>query len=156
MLFSAVIFIVSAALFLFYLQATCQKVLRREFDQPYFESIVRAYRLEFLSVRKAVQEAHAALDHRGIREMLQADFQTLNYLMKSAVKRRCSPEERLLMLYFKTLFFSLGVRQAVGLRGRKPAQKLTVVLQYFANVVGQCADPRQYATFAPSDSSERS
>ena len=152
MFFSAVIFIVSAALFLFYLQATCQKVLRHEFDQPYFESIVRAYRLKFLSVRKAVQEAHATLDHRGIREMLQADFQTLNYLMKSAVKRRCSPEERLLMLYFKTLFFSLGVRQAVGLRGRKPAQKLTVVLQYFANVVGQCADPRQCAALAPSES----
>ena len=81
MFFSAVIFIVSAALFLFYLQATCQKVLRHEFDQPYFESIVRAYRLEFLSVRKAVQEAHATLDHRGIREMLQADFQTLDYLI---------------------------------------------------------------------------
>src|SRR5437667_8896185 len=40
------IFIVSVALFPFYLQATCQKVLRHEFDQPYFESIVRAYRLE--------------------------------------------------------------------------------------------------------------
>ena len=84
--------------------------------------------------------------------MLQADFQTLNYLMKSAVKRRCSPGERLLMLYFKTLFFSLGVRQAVGLRGRKPAQRLTVVLQYFANVVGQHADPRDCAALAPSES----
>ena len=72
--------------------------------------------------------------------------------MRSAVKRRCSPGERLLMLYFKTLLFSLGVRQAVGLRGRKPALKLTVVLQYFANVVGQHADPRHGAALAPSES----
>jgi len=156
MSFSAVIFVVSAALFLFYLQATCQKVLRHEFGEPYFESIVRAYRLEFLFVRKAVQEADARLDRPGIREMLQADFQTLDYLMRSAVKRRRSPGERLLMLYFKTLLFSLGVRQAVGLRDCKPAQKLTVVLQYFANVVGQCADPRHFATLARSDSGEPS
>jgi len=107
-------------------------------------------------VRKAVQEADATLDRPGIREMLQADFQTLDYLMRSAVKRRCSPGERLLMLYFKTLLFSLGVRQALGLRDCKPAQKLTVVLQYFANVVGQHADPRQYATFAASDSGTHS
>jgi hypothetical protein len=152
MFFSAVVLIVSAALFLFYLQATCQKVLRREFDQPYFESIVRAYRLEFLSVRKAVQGADATLDHRGIQEALQADFQTLNYLMKSAVKRRCSPGERLLMLYFKTLLFFWAVRRALGLRRCKPAQKLTVVLQYFANVVGQHVDPRQCAALAPSES----
>jgi len=152
MFFSAVIFIVSAALFLFYLQATCQKVLRHEFDRPYFESIVRAYRLEFLSVRKAVEQTDEVLDCPGIREMLQADFQTLNYLMKSAVKRRRSPGERLLMLYFKTLLFSLDVRQALGLRDCKPAQRLTVVLQYFANVVGQHADPRQCGVLAPSES----
>ena len=117
MSFSAVIFVVSAALFLFYLQATCQKVLRHEFGQPYFESIVRAYRLEFLFVRKAVQEADARLDRPGIREMLQADFQTLDYLMRSAVKRRCSPGERLLMLLLQNAAVLLGGPASAGAKG---------------------------------------
>lgn len=37
-------------------QATCQKILRGQFDQEYFRLIVNAHRLEFL----ALQEAGAA------------------------------------------------------------------------------------------------
>jgi hypothetical protein len=153
MLCSAVILIVSAALFLFYAQATCQKALRREFDGQYFESIVNAYRLEFPTVVKSIQQADGPFNSEAARQSLRADFQTLSYLMRSAVQSGPSPQERLLAFYFKSILFSLGIRQALGLGGSKPAAKLAAILQYFSNVLGEQVNPLRYAALTPSDGS---
>ena len=56
MFMAALILMVSTGLFFFYIQAVCQKILRRQFSQEFFQSIVNANRLEFPSVRKAIED----------------------------------------------------------------------------------------------------
>ena len=81
MFLAALILILSTALFFFYLQAVCQKILRRKFDQEYFQSIVNANRLEFLSVRKALEEFDAPVDYPRLRMMLKCDYLALTFLL---------------------------------------------------------------------------
>src|SRR5712692_1765575 len=112
MVITALILILSTALLFFYLQATCQRILRRQFDQEYFRSIVNANRLEFPSVRRALEEFDAPVDYQRLRMMLKCDFLALAYLLKNAanVKQRYSREERLLIFYFRFVFLSLMAR----------------------------------------------
>ena len=41
----------SLAVVFFYFQATCQRILRRQFEREYFQSIAKVTRLEFPSLR---------------------------------------------------------------------------------------------------------
>jgi len=139
MIVAALILILSTAMFFFYFQATCQRILRRQFEWDYFQSIAKANRLEFPSLQKSVEEFGAPVEYSRLRRTLQCDFFALTYLLKNVenAKRRYSNEERLLILYFRCLFLSLAVRHLLRLRDNKAILKLTSVLQYFANVVGQ-------------------
>ena len=73
---------------------------------------------------------------------LKSDFQALTYLAKNAanVNQRHSSQERFLILYFKWSSISLVVRHWLKLREQPAALKMTAILQYFANVVGERAD----------------
>jgi len=85
--------------------------------------------------------------------MLKCDFRALTYLLKNAVnvKQRYSGEERLLMFYFRLVFASLITRHWLRV-GEKPAiLKLTAILQYFANVVGQRVDSVRFANLTAAD-----
>jgi hypothetical protein len=42
MVLSALVLILSTAFFFFYLQATCQRILRQQFDREYFLAIANA------------------------------------------------------------------------------------------------------------------
>ena len=139
MFMASLILIISTALFFFYFQATCQKILRRQFDAEYFQVIVKANRLEFPSVQKALDESEGLLDYQRLRTMLECDFLALVYLLKNAanVHQRYTYEERLLMIYFRVVFFFLTLRHLLKLRENAVVLRLTAVLQYFANVVGQ-------------------
>ncbi len=139
MFFSLVILVVSTALFFFYVQATCQKILRRQFDQEFFKSVINAYCLEFPSVRKAIEEGNGPPDYSPVRTKLKVDFLTLNHLLRHAgnSKQGYSGGHRLLRLYFRTVLFSLAVRHLLGVGEENVIRKLAAVLQYFANVVGQ-------------------
>jgi len=153
MFLAALILIVSTALFFFYLQASCQNILRRQFDQEYFQFIVNANRLEFASVRKALEEFGEPVEYARTRMMLKCDFLALSYLLKNAanVDQRYSRDERLLILYFRTIFFSLFVRHMLR-RGEKAAVlKLTSILQYFANVVGQRVNRVRFGNLTATD-----
>lgn len=153
MFVASVILIVSTALFFFYLQATCQKILRRQFDQEYSHSIVNANRLEFPAVRKAIEEFDAPLDYARLRMTLKCDFLALTYLLKHAanVNQRYSRDERFLILYFRTIFFSLVIRRLLRLKEKPAVLKLTAILEYFANVVGQRVNLVRFGNLAPSD-----
>ncbi len=142
MILAALILILSTALFFFYFQVTCQKVLRRQFDREYFQSIVNANRLEFPSLRKSLEEFGTPVDHPRLRLMLKCDFRALTYLLKNAgnVNQRYSKEESLLILYFRWQFLSLSFRRLLRVDEKKAILRLTSVLQYFANVVGQRLD----------------
>jgi hypothetical protein len=153
MFLAALILILSTALFFFYLQATCQKILRRQFDEQYFQAIVNANRLEFLSVQKALEDLGAPVDFPRLRMMLKCDFLALTYLLKNAanLNQKYSTEERLLMLYFRLVFFSLLTRHWLRLREKPAILKLTAILQYFANVLGQRVSTVQLADLTASD-----
>jgi len=153
MFLAALILILSTALFFFYLQAVCQKILGRQFDKEYFQSIVNANRLEFPFVRKALEEFDVAVDYPRLRMMLKCDFLALTYLLKNAanVNQRYSHEERLLILYFRWVFFSLVTRHLLRLREKPAVLKLTAILQYFANVVGQRVNTVRFGNLTASD-----
>lgn len=153
MFLASLILILSTALLFFYFQVTCQKILRRKFDREYYQSIVDANRLEFPAVRKALEEFDTAVDYPRIRMTLKCDFLALAYLLRNAanVNQRLSRDEHLLMLYFRTIFFSLVVRHLLRLRERPPILKLTVILQYFANVVGQRVNQVRFGNLSATD-----
>jgi hypothetical protein len=153
MFLAALILILSTALFFFYFQATCQKILRRQFDQEYFQAIVNANRLEFPSVRKALEDLDEPVAYPRLLMMLKCDFLALSYLLKNAanLQQRYSNEERLLMLYFRLLFLSLLTRHWLRLREKPAIVKLTAILQYFANVLGQRVNTVRLADLTASD-----
>ena len=153
MIMAALILILSTALFFFYFQVTCQRILRRQFDREYFQSIVSANRLEFPSLRKDVEEFGAPVDYPRLRMMLKCDFLALTYLLKNAanVNQRFSNEERLLILYFRWLFLSMSLRRLFRLGEKRAVLRLTSVLQYFANVVGQRVNTVRFGNWTAAD-----
>ena len=153
MVLAALILILSTAFFFFYMQATCQSILRRQFDRDYFLGIVNAGGLEFPAVRRMLEEFNAPVDFARLRMMLKCDFLALTYLLKNAVNvdQRYSREERLLMLSFRLVFASLITRHRLRVREKSAILKLTAILQYFANVVGQRVDTVRFANMAASD-----
>jgi hypothetical protein len=153
MILAALILILSTAMFFFYFQVTCQKILRRQFDREYFQSIVNANRLEFPSLRKSLEEFGAPVDYPRLRMMLKCDFLALAYLLKNAanVNQRYSNEERLLILYFRWQFLSLAVRRLLKVGEKKAVLRLTSVLQYFANVVGQRVNTVRFGNLTAAD-----
>jgi hypothetical protein len=153
MILAALILILSTALFFFYFQVTCQRILRRQFDREYFHSIVNANRLEFPSLRKSLEEFGAPVDYPRLRMMLKCDFLALTYLLKNAanVNQRYSGEERLLILYFRWQFLSMAVRRLLRFGEKKAILRLTSVLQYFANVVGQRVNTVRFGNWTAAD-----
>ena len=147
------VLVLSAALFFFYIQVACQKILRRQFDREYFQSIVNANRLEFPSLRKSLEEFGAPVDYPRLRMMLKCDFLALTYLLKNAanVNQRYSNEERLLILYFRWLFLSLAARRLLRFGQKQAILRLTSVLQYFANVVGQRVNTVRFGNLTATD-----
>jgi len=153
MFLAALILILSTALFFFYLQGTLQRILRRQFDREYFLSIVNANRLEFPAVRKALEEMNAPFDSLQLQMKLKCDFRALTYLLRNAanVNQRYSLEERFVVLCFRLVFVSLITRHWLRLREKPAVLKLTAILQYFANVVGQRINTLCFEPLTASD-----
>jgi hypothetical protein len=63
MILAWLILILSTAMFFFcfYFQATCQKILGRQFGREFFRSVVDVHRLEFLAVQSSLAEAGLVL-----------------------------------------------------------------------------------------------
>src|SRR5574340_112697 len=138
MISSIVILIFSTALFIFYIQTICEKVLRREFSRAYFQDVLNALDLEFPRLRQALS-AKVPMSYSQIQLALKCDYFTLTYLLKNGnpKQRRFSGQERLLLGYFRLLLLLLPVRYAFHLRERQAAMKLTLILHHFANLVGE-------------------
>ena len=153
MFLAVLILVLSTAMLFFYLQVACQKVLRRQFEREYSQFIVNANRLEFPYVRKALEEMTEPLDHARTRMMLKCDFLALTYLLKNAanVSQSYSREERMLIFYFRALFFSFVLRHLLGLREKKAILNITSILQYFANVVGQRVNLVRFGNLTATD-----
>jgi hypothetical protein len=109
--------------------------------------------LEFPSLRKSLEEFGAPVDYPRLRMMLKCDFLALTYLLKNAanLNQRYSNEERLLILYFRWQFLSLAVRRLLKVGEKKAILRLTSVLQYFANVVGQRVNTVRFGNLTVAD-----
>jgi hypothetical protein len=151
--FAAAILILSIAMFFFYLQTICLRILQREFDRDYFLPIVNANRLEFPSVRKAVEEFDAPIDYARFCMMLKCDFLALTYLLKNAANKSRSygPQDRLLILYFHLTYFLLRFRHWLSLDEKLPILRLTSILQFFGNVVGLRVSTMHFRDISASD-----
>jgi hypothetical protein len=139
MVLAGLILILSTAFFFFYFQATCQRILRQQFEREYFLAIAKAVSLEFPAVRRTMAESNASVDYPRLHTMLKCDFLALAHLLKNTanVSRRYSNEERLLILYFRCQLLSLAVRLLLKVGEKKAILRMTSVLEYFANVIGQ-------------------
>jgi hypothetical protein len=150
---AALILIVSTGLFFFYLQVVCQKILQRQFAQTFWQVIAHANGLEFPSVRKALEGFGAPMEYPRLMVALRLDFLALSYLVKNTAigNQGCTYEERLLILYFRLVFVSLVTRHWLKLRETPAALKLTTILEYFANVVGERVNAVRFGNLTTSD-----
>jgi hypothetical protein len=138
MVMSVAVLVVSAALFFFYIQALCQKILRQEFSHPYFREIIEAVHLEYPQLRDSYA-ANGPGDYRNARLALKCDFFTLKYLLKNGdpQRRHLLRREKMLMLYFRLMLFSLPIRHALNFREKEGMLEMASTLQFFANSVGE-------------------
>jgi hypothetical protein len=153
MFLAVLILILSIAMFFFYIQTICLKILRQEFDHDYFLPIVNANRLEFPSVRKAVEEFDSPIDYARFCMMLKCDFLALSYLLKNAANEshRYSAQDRLMILYFHLTYFVLRLRHLMKFDEKTPLLRLTSILQFFGNVVGLRVSSRHFRDISASD-----
>lgn len=153
MVSATVIVIVSTALLLFYLQSVCARVLGRRFEQEYFHAIVNANRLEFPFVRSAVEEYEVPVDYPRFRMQLKCDFLALTYLLRNAANanKRLSRQEWLLVWYFRFTYLFLGIFHLLGLSERHWILRMTRVLEYFANVLGQRVSTVRFGEISASE-----
>ena len=153
MIFAWLILVLSMAIFFFYFQVTCQRILCRQFDREYSQSIANVIRLEFPTLRKSLEGFGAPVDYSRLPKMLKSDFLALTYLLKNTanVNQRYSNQERLLILYFRWQLLSLAVRRLLKVGEKKATLRLTSVLQYFANVVGQHVDTERFGNLPAAD-----
>ena len=156
-----IIFIVSVALLMFYLQVHCEKILLRRLNQQFFYSVVEGYRLAFPFVRKALEDFGGPVDYKRLRMELKCEFLALTYLLKDtgntvltyllkdagnakgfSAKEQLKEElfVRELRVYFWAVFLVLWIKHRMRLSERAAVLKLTSILEYFANVLGERVD----------------
>jgi hypothetical protein len=142
---ATMVFVTSLALCLFYLQAACQNILRQEFNRERLRSFANAYRLEFLFVRKEMEQADTPVDYRWVRMALKCDYLALTYLLKNT-PGGCSRKERLLMGYFKALLMALSISHAFNLNEKRTVLKQTSILNYFTSTLSERVGPVQFCS----------
>jgi len=146
MLMSVLVLVVSTALFLFYIQAVCEKALRQEFSHPYFKQILQVLHLEYPLLRDSIASS-APVSYSSAILALKCDFFMLKYLLKNSdpARRPLALRQKLLMLYFRVLLMLLPLRHAFKLGEKEAVVKLSAILQYFANSVGETLSAGSYA-----------
>ena len=139
MILATLILVLSTAIFFFYFQVTCQRILRRQFERDYFQSVANVIRLEFPALRTSLAGFGTPVDYSRLPRVLKCDFLTLTHLLNNTadVKKGYSRGQYLLILYFQWQFLSLALRHLLSMGEKDAVLRITSILQYFANVVGQ-------------------
>jgi hypothetical protein len=139
LIISILILVISTALLFFYLQTLCEQALRYEFSRPYFKEVINAIQLQYPRLRDSYISQDVKVDYSQARLSLKCDFITLEYLLKN-----CNPahgplsrRDKVLIHYFRFVFYSLPVRHALNLREKETMLKLATILQFFANSLGE-------------------
>jgi len=131
-----VIFLLSLSILLFYLQATCERILQRQFEREFFHAIGG---LGFPCVRKALEDFDASLDYPRFSMHLKCDYLALICLLKKTAhwNSRLSGSDRALAMYFRMLSGTLPVMHLLKFGERATLLKMTAILEYLANVAGE-------------------
>ena len=141
--FISVFILLSSLAFLFsWLRVVSRAALRQTFERDYSADVAEASQLEFLAIRRALQECPEEIaDYSGVLTTLERDYEALTYLLRNAGTvhvGKYSRAERLLMLDFQLLRFWVRVKRFLGLQSWHSALlEMTSILQYFGNVMGQ-------------------
>jgi hypothetical protein len=139
MILAALVLVTSAALFMFYFQALCERIVRREFKHPYYKLIANTNGLEFPAIRAVLEGNGHGVKYEQVRLALVCDYKALTYLLhkvEAPATSGSSFEEHLLSFYCHLLFFTMNLRHSLKLQVKPAALKLAIILEYFANVVG--------------------
>jgi hypothetical protein len=150
---SALILVFSAALLLFYLQAACEAIVRREFAESLAHQVIEGNKLIFPQIRRALEMYDASVDCAPFPAQLNRDFAALIHLLRNAgtQRRRLSGAERTGAIYFRTLSGLLTVCRLFGLKGRPLMLKMTSVLEFFANVLGERTRRVRFGQLTPAE-----
>jgi len=136
MVMAYLILIFSAALLIFYFQATCQAILRREFDHKYCDAVVKASCLEYPVMRESVQVRGVDRDFKWFCAGLRCDYLTLTYLLRQG-GQACPLDLRLLMAYFQLIYLWMFTKHVLRLGEERAMLRLTAILEFLANAAGQ-------------------
>ncbi|HEV2423944.1 MAG TPA: hypothetical protein VGZ29_03855 [Terriglobia bacterium] len=136
---SALILVFSAALLLFYLQAACERIFQRRFEERLAEPIVEANKLSFPRLRRALETGDTPMDSAGFQRELKHDFVTLTYLLRNAgnQRRHLSGAERTGAIYFRIVCGLMPASRLFGMKGRSLLLKMASVLEFYANLLGE-------------------
>jgi hypothetical protein len=139
MLMPAMILIVFTCLLCFWFPADCRRILARPFAREYFQPIVTVHRFEFLLVRNTSRDFAQPTEFSRITAALRCDFLGLTYLLKHTANfdQSYTSEELRLMLYFRVLLALLTARHWLRWREESVLVRLTSILLYLANVIGE-------------------
>jgi len=146
MFMSILVLAVSAALFFFYVQIVCEKALRREFSHPYFKQVLQSLQLEYPQLCKSAA-SDGRFNYSSTLLGLKCDFFTLKYLLRNSdpARRPLARSQKLLILYFQGLLMLLPLRHAFRMNEKKAVMKLSAILQFFANSLGETLSGGSYA-----------
>lgn len=152
MIMAGIVLVFSAALFMFYLQSLCEKILRQEFKRSYSAFLIHTAGLEFLAVRRKLATTEGAIDYARIMTALECDYEVATNLLRhfksDGLHRKI--EDSLLKCYFRALSFSLGPCRTLGFTGKTSLLKLTDIIQHFSNTIGQQMSAVRAAALAPA------
>ena len=150
MLMLTVILIVLTGLLCFWFQADCRRILARPFAREYFQPIVNVHRFEFLQIRNSSGDFAQPVKFFRLTAALKCDFLGLTYLLKHTANFNQSYtwEERRLILYFRVLLALLTARHWLRWREEPVLVRLTSILLYFANVVGERVSRSRFENLA--------
>ena len=150
---SVLILVFSAALLFFYLQAACERIFQRPFEEPLARPIIEANNLTFPDIRLALAACNSPVTSARSQAQLKRDFVALTCLLRNAGtgRRSLSGPERTGVVYFRLLSGLLTVCCLLGMKGRSLQLKMTTVLEFFANVLGERTRRVCFAQLKPSE-----
>lgn len=141
--FVSVFILVSSLVLLFlWVKSVTRSILGTPFQQDYSREVAEANRLEFFNIRQALGgELDQSGDFRDALSALERDYEALSYLLRNAATLhvgRYTRAERLLILDFHLLGVWARFSRLLGFPAwRSSLLRMTTILEYFGNVVGQ-------------------
>ena len=138
----ATLFITAGSLLLFayWFRYTCVLILKTKTSRDFAGDVAVANQLNFPTVQRQLKLAGA--DLANLHESLDRDYSLLTYLVSHAAGRQggVSLEDRMLQLNYRFMGACYRVSRPFSTAAaRKALEEMSMVVGYFANVMGERA-----------------